>query len=242
MDQGVQAALTPTRVLAGPQGPRRGRHRRVRSGHTGLPARLAAVLPGRPDGRGRLARTAEPVMRELSAELEETSHLCVLRDQEVRTLLSVSGHSFRVHGWEGRGVPAVSCCSTPPPTSSTSASRPWATTGRGPKCTHCPSGGRRSSKPGGTANASTPRAGSPRRRRRRCPDTSAGKPARSHRPRPGSPELPGARSPCSGAFFTPQFPRPRTSTRSHGRQTPLWRCYLQRFEHNYVCLAQCRLG
>jgi IclR family KDG regulon transcriptional repressor len=54
----------------------------------------------------RLARAAEPVMRELSADLEETSHLCVLRDQEVLTLLSVSGHSFRVHGWEGRGVPA----------------------------------------------------------------------------------------------------------------------------------------
>lgn len=54
----------------------------------------------------RLARAAEPVMRALSAELEETCHLCVLRDQEVLTLLSVSGHSFRVHGWEGRGVPA----------------------------------------------------------------------------------------------------------------------------------------
>ncbi len=54
----------------------------------------------------RLARAAEPVLRELSAELEETSHLCVLRDREVLTLLSVSGHSFRVPGWEGRGVPA----------------------------------------------------------------------------------------------------------------------------------------
>ncbi|WIX98987.1 IclR family transcriptional regulator [Amycolatopsis mongoliensis] len=54
----------------------------------------------------RLVRAAEPVMRELSAELEETNHLCVLRDQQVLTLLSVSGHSFRVHGWEGRGVPA----------------------------------------------------------------------------------------------------------------------------------------
>jgi DNA-binding IclR family transcriptional regulator len=54
----------------------------------------------------RLARAAEPVMRALSADLEETVHLCVLRDQEVLTLLSVSGHSFRVHGWEGRGVPA----------------------------------------------------------------------------------------------------------------------------------------
>lgn len=54
----------------------------------------------------RLVRAAEPVMHELSAEVEETSHLCVLRDDEVLTLLSVSGHSFRVHGWEGRGVPA----------------------------------------------------------------------------------------------------------------------------------------
>ncbi|WP_284749007.1 IclR family transcriptional regulator [Amycolatopsis sp. RTGN1] len=54
----------------------------------------------------RLVRAAEPVMRDLSAELEETNHLCVLRDQDVLTLLSVSGHSFRVHGWEGRGVPA----------------------------------------------------------------------------------------------------------------------------------------
>ena len=54
----------------------------------------------------RLVRAAEPVMHQLSAELEETSHLCVLREQEVLTVLSVSGHSFRVHGWEGRGVPA----------------------------------------------------------------------------------------------------------------------------------------
>ncbi|GLY40136.1 IclR family transcriptional regulator [Amycolatopsis sp. NBRC 101858] len=54
----------------------------------------------------RLVRAAEPVMRDLSAELEETVHLCVLHEEEVLTLLSVSGHSFRVHGWEGRGVPA----------------------------------------------------------------------------------------------------------------------------------------
>ncbi|SEF20136.1 DNA-binding transcriptional regulator, IclR family [Amycolatopsis pretoriensis] len=54
----------------------------------------------------RLVRVAEPVMRELSAELEETIHLCVLRGQEVLTVLSVSGHSFRAPGWEGRGVPA----------------------------------------------------------------------------------------------------------------------------------------
>ncbi|WP_371330368.1 IclR family transcriptional regulator [Streptomyces sp. TP-A0356] len=54
----------------------------------------------------RLVRVAEPVMHALSADLEETSHLCVLSDRKVLTLLSVSGHSFRVHGWEGRGVPA----------------------------------------------------------------------------------------------------------------------------------------
>lgn len=54
----------------------------------------------------RLLRAAEPVMHGLSADLEETSHLCVLRDQEVLTILSVSGHSFRVRDWEGRGVPA----------------------------------------------------------------------------------------------------------------------------------------
>lgn len=54
----------------------------------------------------RLVRTAEPVLRRLSAEVEETGHLCVLRDDEVLTVLSVSGHSYRVHDWEGRGVPA----------------------------------------------------------------------------------------------------------------------------------------
>ncbi|WP_279580337.1 IclR family transcriptional regulator [Fodinicola feengrottensis] len=55
----------------------------------------------------RLVQAAERVMHGLSAELEETCHLCVLRDSEVLTLLSVSGHSFRLHGWEGRGVPAA---------------------------------------------------------------------------------------------------------------------------------------
>ncbi len=57
--------------------------------------------------QNRLVRVAEPEMRALSAELEETTHLCVLHDTEVLTLLSVSGHSFRAHGWEGRGVPAA---------------------------------------------------------------------------------------------------------------------------------------
>jgi DNA-binding IclR family transcriptional regulator len=55
----------------------------------------------------RLVRVAEPVMHALSADLEETTHLCVLRDTEAVTLLSVSGRSFRLHGWEGRGVPAA---------------------------------------------------------------------------------------------------------------------------------------
>ncbi|MDF3294116.1 IclR family transcriptional regulator [Streptomyces silvisoli] len=55
----------------------------------------------------RLVRAAEPVMHTLSADLEETTHLCVLRGNEVLTLLSVSGHDFRLHGWEGRGVPAA---------------------------------------------------------------------------------------------------------------------------------------
>jgi DNA-binding IclR family transcriptional regulator len=54
----------------------------------------------------QLTRAAEPVMHALTAELEETTHLCALRDQEVLTLLSVSGHSFRARGWEGRAVPA----------------------------------------------------------------------------------------------------------------------------------------
>lgn len=54
----------------------------------------------------RLVRTAEPVLHRLSAELEETGHLCVLRDEEVLTVLSASGHSYRAHDWEGRGVPA----------------------------------------------------------------------------------------------------------------------------------------
>jgi DNA-binding IclR family transcriptional regulator len=56
----------------------------------------------------RLSRVAEPVMRELSAELEESSHLCILRDTQVLTLLSVSpGHAFRTQGWEGRSIPAA---------------------------------------------------------------------------------------------------------------------------------------
>ncbi|CAM3525643.1 IclR family transcriptional regulator [Kibdelosporangium persicum] len=59
----------------------------------------------------RLVQAAEPVMHRLAHALEETCHLCVLRGQEVVTLLSISpGHEFRAHGWEGRGVP-VHCTS-----------------------------------------------------------------------------------------------------------------------------------
>ncbi|MFI6091132.1 IclR family transcriptional regulator [Streptomyces sp. NPDC051218] len=54
----------------------------------------------------RLVRVAGPVMHQLSVGLEETSHLCVLHEKEVRTLLSVSGHSYRLREWEGRCVPA----------------------------------------------------------------------------------------------------------------------------------------
>jgi DNA-binding IclR family transcriptional regulator len=55
----------------------------------------------------RMIQAAEPVMRRLAQLLEETTHLCELRGQEVITLLSISpGHEFRASGWEGRGVPA----------------------------------------------------------------------------------------------------------------------------------------
>ncbi|PJN11980.1 IclR family transcriptional regulator [Streptomyces sp. CB01635] len=54
----------------------------------------------------RVVRVAGPVMHRLAADLEETTHLCVLHDREVRTLLSVSGHSYRLREWEGRGCSA----------------------------------------------------------------------------------------------------------------------------------------
>ncbi|MEC3975449.1 IclR family transcriptional regulator [Amycolatopsis sp. H20-H5] len=59
----------------------------------------------------RLARVAEPVMRRLSGEFEETTHLCVLRERDVLTVLSVSpGHSFRMPDWEGE--PAHAACTS----------------------------------------------------------------------------------------------------------------------------------
>ncbi|MEQ3551201.1 IclR family transcriptional regulator [Pseudonocardia nematodicida] len=58
----------------------------------------------------RLTTTAEPVMRRLAVQTEETVHLCVLRDDAVLTVRTVSGHSFRTSGWEGRRAP-LACTS-----------------------------------------------------------------------------------------------------------------------------------
>ncbi|MGC7093660.1 IclR family transcriptional regulator [Amycolatopsis lurida] len=53
----------------------------------------------------RLERQAEPVMHRLAAEVEETTHLCVLREGGVVTVFSVSpGHSFRLAGSEGHST------------------------------------------------------------------------------------------------------------------------------------------
>ncbi|MEV7324627.1 IclR family transcriptional regulator [Streptomyces sp. NPDC093970] len=55
----------------------------------------------------RLFRKAQPLVQHLAVDLEETAHLCVLRDRQVLTLLSLSGHSYRAHDWEGQWVPAA---------------------------------------------------------------------------------------------------------------------------------------
>ncbi|MEY9949932.1 IclR family KDG regulon transcriptional repressor [Kitasatospora sp. GAS1066B] len=55
----------------------------------------------------RLFRVAQPLVQGLAVDLEETAHLCVLRDRQVLTLLSLSGHSYRAHDWEGQWVPAA---------------------------------------------------------------------------------------------------------------------------------------
>ncbi|WP_075298968.1 MULTISPECIES: IclR family transcriptional regulator [unclassified Pseudonocardia] len=56
---------------------------------------------------GRLTGVTEPALRRLAVETEETAHLCVLRDDALLTLRTVSGHSFRTSGWEGRRSPLV---------------------------------------------------------------------------------------------------------------------------------------
>ncbi len=53
----------------------------------------------------RLTAVAEPVLHRLAAATEETVHLCVLRDDALLTARTVSGHSFRTTGWEGRRAP-----------------------------------------------------------------------------------------------------------------------------------------
>lgn len=55
----------------------------------------------------RLLRLAQPLVQGLAVDLEETAHLCVLHDRQVLTLLSLSGHSYRAHDWEGQWVPAA---------------------------------------------------------------------------------------------------------------------------------------
>ncbi|WP_308190240.1 helix-turn-helix domain-containing protein [Amycolatopsis sp. GM8] len=66
-----------------------------------------------------LVRAAEPVLRRPIWRRPATCACCAMR----RSSRSVSAHSFRVHGWEGRSIrpPGVCCCSTPRPTSSTTA-------------------------------------------------------------------------------------------------------------------------
>lgn len=53
----------------------------------------------------RLPAAAEPVLHRLAEQTEETVHLCVLRDDALLTFRTVSGHSFRTSGWEGRTAP-----------------------------------------------------------------------------------------------------------------------------------------
>lgn len=55
----------------------------------------------------RLQHAAEPVIRALAQRLAEGVHLCVLRDGDVLTLLTVAPpNSFNGFGWEGRRIPA----------------------------------------------------------------------------------------------------------------------------------------
>ncbi|MFN8621621.1 MAG: IclR family transcriptional regulator [Chloroflexota bacterium] len=71
---------------------------RLGPGLFGLAARVI-------DGR-LLAAAAEP-MRALSADLDETVHLCVLRGDDVVTLRTEApAHRFRAAGWVGVPVPA----------------------------------------------------------------------------------------------------------------------------------------
>lgn len=63
-------------------------------------------------GRRRLLQLAPPVLRRLTADLGERSHLTVLEGGEVLTLLSESpSHNVQAAGWVGRSVPAVTTAS-----------------------------------------------------------------------------------------------------------------------------------
>lgn len=59
---------------------------------------------------GGLTGVAEPVLRRLAVATEQTVHLCVLRDDALLTVRTVSGHSFRTPGWEGHRAP-LACTS-----------------------------------------------------------------------------------------------------------------------------------
>ncbi|GAA1392590.1 IclR family transcriptional regulator [Pseudonocardia kongjuensis] len=59
---------------------------------------------------GRLTGVAEPVLHRLAVATEETVHLCVLRDDALLTVRTVSGHSYRTSGWEGHRAP-LACTS-----------------------------------------------------------------------------------------------------------------------------------
>ncbi|ANY06633.1 IclR family transcriptional regulator [Pseudonocardia sp. HH130630-07] len=58
----------------------------------------------------RLTAAAEPALHRLAVETEQTAHLCVLRDDAVFTVRTVSAHSFRAAGWEGTRAPLA--CTT----------------------------------------------------------------------------------------------------------------------------------
>lgn len=57
----------------------------------------------------RLVHLASPYIRRLVAALQETTHLCVLRSDQVLTLWSETApHTYRAPAWEGVSVPVMS--------------------------------------------------------------------------------------------------------------------------------------
>ncbi|MFJ9821021.1 IclR family transcriptional regulator [Streptomyces sp. NPDC101151] len=59
-------------------------------------------------GESRLVHTASPFLRRLVSQVRETAYLCVLRGNNVMTLLTEpSPHAFRSLGWEGLTLPVT---------------------------------------------------------------------------------------------------------------------------------------